>query len=99
METDYAENHDLADQHPDILATIAANFTTWYNTIQDSRVNESKCGGAHPTPGPKPAPVPFPTNYTPSSACTFLAGKRFAGPVMAIRSVPSKEACCGAGKA
>jgi hypothetical protein len=31
MDVDYAENHDLAATHPNILKAIAANFTIWYN--------------------------------------------------------------------
>jgi arylsulfatase A-like enzyme len=62
METDFVEDHDLADQLPDVLAAIAANFTEWYHTIWDSRVNESKCqtGPDPPVPGPHRPPVgPF----------------------------------------
>jgi hypothetical protein len=93
MDVDWAENHDLAAQHPDILAAIAANFTVWYKSIHDSIDNESKCQGSGPTPSPD---VPFPKHVTPSSNCTFTPGKALNGNDMAQGSVASREACCGA---
>jgi hypothetical protein len=97
MDVDWAENHDLAAQHPDILAAIAVNFTVWYNTIQESITNESKCRD-HPTPGPSPTPkpVPFPKHVVPSSNCTFTPGTALTGKSIASGSVHSREACCGA---
>ena len=92
MTTDIAESHNLAAQEPEILKAIAANFSRWYATIQDSIVNESKCSGHHPGP----SPAPFPPQPVPSSHCTFLPGKALHGGDMAKGSVDSKEACCGA---
>ena len=78
------------------MEAIAHNFTAWYNTIQDSWVNESKCDG--PSPGPSPSPVPFPPSgsYKPSDACTFFEGKALEGLDLAHGSVPSADHCCGA---
>ena len=93
METDYAENNNLADQMPDLLAALAQNFTVWYDSIHDSIENESNC---HNRPGPSPSPASFPTNYTPSDKCTFFSGKGLVGSDATEGSVESKEACCGA---
>ena len=90
MSTDWAENHDLADKEPAILAAIAANFTVWYNSIQDSRENESKCSEPSPPNGT------FPTNYTPSHRCTFYDGKALTGSDIAVGHVATADACCGA---
>jgi hypothetical protein len=94
MSLDIAEDHDLASQEPEIFKAIAANFTAWYNSVQDSIVNESKCS-SHPDNPPGP-PTPFPPKPTPSSACTFFPGKALSGADMATGSVESREACCGA---
>lgn len=92
MSVDWTENHDLADQHPDILAAIAANFTVWYNTIQDSRKNESKC-----QTGPDADVLErFPAEITPSAKCTFHARKSLIGVDIAFGYVESKDHCCGA---
>eukprot|EP00656_Telonema_subtile_P006886 TRINITY_DN13205_c0_g1_i3.p1 TRINITY_DN13205_c0_g1~~TRINITY_DN13205_c0_g1_i3.p1 ORF type:complete len:274 (-),score=53.03 TRINITY_DN13205_c0_g1_i3:101-922(-) len=91
MSVDFAENHDLASQQPEILAAIAANFSIWYDSIHDSIVNESKCSN-----GPAPAPGPFPVDPTPSTKCDFLVGKALIGTDISKGSVESREACCGA---
>jgi arylsulfatase A-like enzyme len=100
MTTDYVENHDLADQFPEVLAAISANFTTWYHSVWDSRVNESKCQTGPVSPfGPStPAQVPFPKSPRASSACTFVPGKLLAGPHLAHGVVSTQEECCGACK-
>ena len=59
MDSDYAEEHDVSAQYPQVMAAIAHNFSVWYDTIQDSWVNESRCGGGH-KPGPAPKPFPRP---------------------------------------
>ena len=89
MDTDYVEDHNLADTHPDILAAIAANFTAWYDSIHDSIQNESKCGkhGGGAT---------FPADVVPSSNCTFVTDSGLSGADLAEGSVTSREACCGA---
>jgi hypothetical protein len=97
MSTDFVEDHDLADKYPDVLAAIAANFTYWYHSVWDSRVNESKCQTGPDSPfGPDPAPQqPFPESPPPSSKCTFVANMRLAGDHVAHGIVQSKEECCG----
>ena len=92
MRTDFAENHDLAKVHPEILSAIAANFTTWHASVMHSIVNESHCQGA---PGPTP-PTPFPPNPQPSTQCDFIPGKALNGKDIATGSVASREECCGA---
>ena len=72
MTTDYVEDHDLADRFPEVLAAIRANFSTWYRSVWDSRVNESKCQTGPASPfGPAPAQVPFPKSPAASSSCTL----------------------------
>eukprot|EP00750_Incisomonas_marina_P002570 INCI1244.2.p1 GENE.INCI1244.2~~INCI1244.2.p1 ORF type:complete len:657 (-),score=87.74 INCI1244.2:42-2012(-) len=92
METDYAENHDLADTYPEILAAITANFTVWYNSIHDSIANESRCSNA-PSPGPSP---PFPSHPNASTQCEFIPDSALGGSDMVKGSVASREECCGA---
>eukprot|EP00729_Bicosta_minor_P010591 gene10591-22055_t len=92
MSTDWAENHDLADKEPEVLAAIAANFTVWYNTIQDSIENESKCN----SPDIYAPAGTFPTKFNPSARCSFHDGKALLGDDLAYGHVESKDACCGA---
>ena len=40
MATDFAEDFDLAAKRPEVLAAIAANFTAWYDSVQNSIANE-----------------------------------------------------------
>ena len=97
MDTDFVEDHNLAEQFPEVLAAISANFTAWYHSIWDSRVNESKCQtGPDPPFGPTPPPVPFPAHPPSSRACTFKPNKRLAGSHVAHGIVKSQEECCGA---
>ena len=97
MDTDFTEDHDLAEQYPEVLAAISANFTAWYHSIWDSRVNESKCQtGPDPPFGPKPAPVPFPKHPSSSHACKFIPNVRLAADHVAHGIVKSQEECCGA---
>ena len=91
MRTDYAENHDLAATHPDVLAAIAANFSAWRASVLHSIAAESECRG----PGPAP-PQPFPPAPAPSSTCTFVSGKAMTGSDIASGVVASREECCGA---
>ena len=93
METDYAENHNLAEQYPDILKALQANFTVWYDSIHDSITNESMCSGT-----PSPSPHPFPKHPNASDACDFHADTALNGGNIASGSVASKEECCGACK-
>ena len=91
MSTDYVENHDLAEQYPEVLAAIAANFTVWYNTIWDSSVNESQCKRQG---GPQVI-ADFPEGpYGSSDKCSFMDGKALDGITMAQGSVDSIEQCC-----
>jgi hypothetical protein len=90
MDLDKEENHDVSGDEPEVFAAINTNFTAWYNTIQDSIENESKCG---PDNG---GDATFPEQVVPSSKCTFHTGKALLGNDMAKGSVDSQEACCGA---
>lgn len=91
MELDYAENHDLAEQYPNILDGLIQNFTIWYNSIQDSIQNESRCSST-----PHPSPSPFPKHPNASNACHFEPDTALNGANIASGSVKSKEECCGA---
>jgi arylsulfatase A-like enzyme len=93
MDTDFAEEHDLAKTMPDVLAAGAANFSAWFATIQYSIANESKCSSP---PSPTPHPTPFPAHPTPSSACAFSAGYAQSSGDIAVGHVASQEECCGA---
>ena len=55
---------------------------------------QSKCRAQ-----PDPSPAPFPPNPQPSTACSFFPGKALNGGDMALGSVASREACCGACRA
>ena len=92
MVDDFAENHNLAAERPDLVAGLERNFTLWYRSIHNSIANESKCAGAVPTP----TPVPFPPNPAPSTNCTLFAGKALNGADIATGVVASVEHCCGA---
>jgi hypothetical protein len=96
MSVDWAEEHDLAAKHPDVLTAIAANFTVWYESVHDSIANESKCQGSGPSPAPD---VPFPPHPVPSSQCQFTGKQALAGSDIAKGSVASREVCCGACRA
>lgn len=98
MRTDYVEDHDLADQFPEVLAAISANFTAWYRSVWDSRVNETKCETGPVSPfGPDVPPhVPFPPTPVASNACTFVPGGYLAGPYVARGVVKTQQECCGA---
>lgn len=95
MSVDFVEDNDLAEKEPEVLAAIAANFTAWYASVQNSIANESQCSKAPPAP---PGP-PFPPAPQPSSNCTFLSGRALNGADMATGHVDSAEACCGACRA
>lgn len=43
LESDLGERHDLAKQQPAVLASMIANLTVWWDSIQESIVHESKC--------------------------------------------------------
>lgn len=92
MTTDYAEEHDVSAQFPDVMKEISRNFTMWYESIQDSWENESKCRKSPFAP----KPFPKPGSFSPSSSCTFVDGKALMGHDLATGSTASKELCCGA---
>lgn len=94
METDYAENFDLAKQEPMILQEILQNFSVWYASVLNSMANESMCTSS-PNPNPTPS-VPFPSNPQPSSNCAKTAATRQASSDMAHGEVATMEECCGA---
>ena len=94
MRTDYAENHDLARVHPDILEDIMANFTVWHESVLNSMANESKCPS---TPGPGPVPkTKFPAHPVASTKCTCTPGKAQVSGDMAVGHTETWELCCGA---
>ena len=43
LENDLGERHDLADKEPAVMAAIIANFSVWWESIQESIERESKC--------------------------------------------------------
>lgn len=43
LETDIGERHDLADEHPGILADLQIRFLEWHESVMRSRREESKC--------------------------------------------------------
>eukprot|EP00052_Salpingoeca_macrocollata_P018935 m.156168 g.156168 ORF g.156168 m.156168 type:complete len:516 (+) comp20824_c0_seq6:29-1576(+) len=43
LDTDMEEKHDLAEQQPEILKAIQANFTAWYESVKHSYMVESRC--------------------------------------------------------
>ena len=91
LSTDVFEDHDLAAARPDVLAAIAANFTTWYTSVWNSITNESRCSGSGPTP-----PQPFPPHPIASSNCTFVPHRAQNADDIAYGAVDSLEECCGA---
>jgi len=106
LEADLAEDQDLAASHPALLAALAANFSAWYASIQDSRANESKCRAdrvdttAAALGGAASSRASFPTGVAASAACSFEAHAGLAGGAeLAVGSVASREACCAACRA
>eukprot|EP00038_Savillea_parva_P008746 m.178892 g.178892 ORF g.178892 m.178892 type:complete len:646 (+) comp14648_c0_seq1:135-2072(+) len=93
MDNDIAENHNLADQEPEILNQIMYNFSMWQKSVLNSMANESMCSNSNSTPSAK-----FPDHPTPSSACTFTPNTALNGDDMAMGSVATQEECCGACK-
>ena len=92
MDVDWAENHDLALENPEILEAIQRNFSIWYESVLNSMANESKCGHS----GHGGAPVPFPSDPKPSTECTYKPGYAQNGKDIARGTVSTKEKCCGA---
>lgn len=43
LENDIGERHDLADEHPEILANLQIRFMEWHESVVRSRREESKC--------------------------------------------------------
>jgi arylsulfatase len=43
LEADLAEAHDLAEEKPDILQAITANYTVWFDSVMRSRNEEQHC--------------------------------------------------------
>jgi hypothetical protein len=94
LSADLGEKHDVSKDHPAVFAAIEANFSTWYQSVLRSIVNESQCvhiGPVTPTPPPAP-PGPAP----PSSACTWDMNTALNGGAECGRvNTTSKEECCG----
>merc|ERR1712232_1434911 len=94
LEVDLSEKNDVSNQYPDVLKAIKANFTTWYDSISNSRSTESLCGGNRPTPAPMPTPPPLP-----SDNCDWHNNTGLDGGDLKSVVVTSKEECCGQCKA
>jgi len=92
LEADIGEHNDLSSKHPDILAAITANFSTWFDSIHNSMANESKCR----TQEYSVERTPLPTEFARSAECTFVERTTLPGPSLASGHVASMEACCGA---
>ena len=91
LSVDLSEKHNLATTYPQVLAAIEANFTAWYDSVQHSRSDESRCGGK-----PPPAPTPQPTPPMPRSDCMWANNTGLYGTdIVKISNVASKELCCG----
>ena len=43
LEADLGERNDLAQQEPEILASMVANLTAWWESVRHSIAAESKC--------------------------------------------------------
>jgi hypothetical protein len=41
---DYGESKDLGQAHPDIVQQLSLRFDEWWNSVQDSLVNERVAG-------------------------------------------------------
>jgi len=91
LSKDISESTDVSKANPDIFAAIQRNFTTWYKSVLNSIVNESKCTHIGPTGPVPPPPPPVP----PSSDCIFKKGQALGGGAE-IGSYPAtaKESCC-----
>lgn len=90
LAADLGEHNDLALTRPDVFAAIERNFSTWYASVLDSIVNESKCASIGP-PGPPTPPGP------PSSACVFDMDTALGGgrEIDSILGTKSEKDCCG----
>ena len=53
LENDIGERHDLADEHPDVLADLQIRFMEWHESVMRSRREESKCQHAKDLALPK----------------------------------------------
>merc|ERR1712063_250864 len=62
--------------YPDVLTAIRTNFSQWYDSVTNSRAEESLCGGQPaPTPVPPPTPpVPTPPPRDCCDACKSTTG-------------------------
>ena len=94
MSNDYAEEFDVSLQFPLVFRAIEKNFTTWYESIQDSWENESQCGGSGG--GSMLGAFPRASTYAASDRCLFDVGSGLHGRDIAVGSVASRELCCGA---
>lgn len=94
MASDIAEDMNLAEKEPEILAAIMANFTRWQKSVLNSMANESMCSN---TPGPTPS-APFPAHPQPSTQCKITQNSGLGGNDVAHGVVQTYEECCGACK-
>eukprot|EP00035_Acanthoeca_spectabilis_P022118 m.442104 g.442104 ORF g.442104 m.442104 type:complete len:647 (-) comp18751_c0_seq1:78-2018(-) len=94
MASDIAEDMNLAEKEPEILAAIMANFTRWQKSVLNSMANESMCSN---TPGPTPS-APFPAHPQPSTQCKITQDSGLSGNDIAHGVVQTYEECCGACK-
>eukprot|EP01065_Artemidia_motanka_P046058 TRINITY_DN6879_c0_g2_i4.p1 TRINITY_DN6879_c0_g2~~TRINITY_DN6879_c0_g2_i4.p1 ORF type:complete len:629 (+),score=238.06 TRINITY_DN6879_c0_g2_i4:52-1938(+) len=84
LSVDLSERNDVSAQHPDVLAAIRSNYSTWYASVSKSRETESLCDQ-------KPTPAPAP----PSSDCQWTNDTGLSGGDLTTGTVATKEECCG----
>lgn len=92
LSRDLGETTDVSKAFPDVFEAIERNFSTWYQSVYTSIVNESRCSHIGPPQPPSPPPPPAP----PSNVCTFKPDTALSGgSKISSVQVDSKEACCG----
>lgn len=95
LEVDLGQKHDLSGQHAEVLANLKASYSTWYDSVAQSRDQESFCNGK-PTPSPTPSPIPSPP---PSHGCDWHMNTGLGGSDIKTVEVSTKEECCDECKA
>mmetsp|Transcript_8228 Transcript_8228/g.24390 ORF Transcript_8228/g.24390 Transcript_8228/m.24390 type:complete len:636 (-) Transcript_8228:938-2845(-) len=94
LSSDLGERTDVAAQNPDILQSMAANLTQWYDSVLTSIATESKCPNGGPGGGGGGGGMGPVGPVVPSVKCTWITG-RLQGKRPLSVNVTSKEECCG----